>query len=145
VTYRSGGTGCLVLRLLTTVTTSVLPVATARLADEAAHRRPGEHERAAFSDVARHRSDPHRGGRRRPAQLDQYLWSELDREMALRAQATLFTTVDRFVGLSGFEEPRFLDRLRPGPAEDPDTGVVLSGGQWQRIAPLGPSCGTGAT
>ncbi|GGO78152.1 ABC transporter ATP-binding protein [Nonomuraea cavernae] len=45
-------------------------------------------------------------------QLGQYLQSEVDRRVGLRAQDELFAAVERFVGLGRFEEPAFLDRLR---------------------------------
>ncbi|GGV19929.1 multidrug ABC transporter permease [Kitasatospora herbaricolor] len=45
-------------------------------------------------------------------QLLQYLQAQLRRAVGLRAQLELHTAVDRFVGLSRLEDPRFLDRLR---------------------------------
>ncbi|MGW1106872.1 ABC transporter ATP-binding protein [Streptomyces sp. NPDC002540] len=42
----------------------------------------------------------------------EYLRSELDRSVGLRAQDRLFRAVERFVGLARFEDPAFLDRLR---------------------------------
>ncbi|GAA2454804.1 ABC transporter ATP-binding protein [Streptomyces macrosporus] len=42
----------------------------------------------------------------------QYLTGELDRRTGVITQERLFSTVDRFVGLARFEDPRFLDRLR---------------------------------
>src|SRR5690606_35214435 len=41
-----------------------------------------------------------------------FLRGEMDRRVGARAQQRLFTTVNRFVGLARFENPRFLDRLR---------------------------------
>ncbi|WP_279580240.1 ATP-binding cassette domain-containing protein [Fodinicola feengrottensis] len=45
-------------------------------------------------------------------QFGQYLRAELDRRAGLRAKDTLFAAVERFTGLSRFEDPEFLDRLR---------------------------------
>ncbi|MEU6114466.1 ABC transporter ATP-binding protein [Streptomyces sp. NPDC047117] len=42
----------------------------------------------------------------------EYLRTELDRSVGLRAQDQLFRAVERFVGLARFEDPAFLDRLR---------------------------------
>ncbi|MFJ1551422.1 ABC transporter ATP-binding protein [Streptomyces sp. NPDC088246] len=44
--------------------------------------------------------------------LIQYVGTELNRRVSLHTMSTLFTAVDTFVGLSRFEDPRFLDRLR---------------------------------
>ncbi|KAB2340903.1 ABC transporter ATP-binding protein [Actinomadura rudentiformis] len=44
--------------------------------------------------------------------LGEYLSTELDRRVSLSAQNELFTAVERFTGLSRFEEPTFHDRLR---------------------------------
>ena len=41
-----------------------------------------------------------------------YLRAEMDRRVGLRAQDTLFAAVERFVGLTRFEDPTFLDQLR---------------------------------
>lgn len=45
-------------------------------------------------------------------QAGQYLRVELDRAVALHASDRLYLAVDRFTGLSRFEDPVFLDRLR---------------------------------
>ncbi|MZE79792.1 ABC transporter ATP-binding protein [Streptomyces xinghaiensis] len=45
-------------------------------------------------------------------QLTQYLRAELDRRVGLVTQDRLFRAVEEFAGLSRFEDPRFLDRLR---------------------------------
>ncbi|MGW6914673.1 ABC transporter ATP-binding protein [Kitasatospora sp. NPDC054939] len=45
-------------------------------------------------------------------QCGEYLRTELDRAVGLRAQDRLFRAVERFVGLARFEDPAFLDRLR---------------------------------
>lgn len=45
-------------------------------------------------------------------QFGEYLRAELDRRASLRAKDTLFAAVERFAGLSRFEDPAFLDRLR---------------------------------
>ncbi|GAA2624699.1 ABC transporter ATP-binding protein [Actinomadura fulvescens] len=42
----------------------------------------------------------------------EYLGTELDRRVSLHAQNELFTAVERFSGLSRFEDPVFHDRLR---------------------------------
>ena len=42
----------------------------------------------------------------------EYLRTELDRSVGLRAQDQLFRAVERFVGLARFEDPAILDRLR---------------------------------
>ncbi|MFI0453954.1 ABC transporter ATP-binding protein [Actinomadura sp. 6N118] len=44
--------------------------------------------------------------------LGEYLSTELDRRVSLTAQNELFTAVERFTGLSRFEEPTFHDQLR---------------------------------
>lgn len=44
--------------------------------------------------------------------LVQYVYTEMERRVALLAQELLFTAVGEFVGLRRFEDPRFLDRLR---------------------------------
>ncbi|NUR85546.1 MAG: ABC transporter ATP-binding protein [Nonomuraea sp.] len=46
------------------------------------------------------------------AQAGQYLRAEVDRRVSLRAKDELFTAVCGFTGLSRFESPAFLDRLR---------------------------------
>jgi ATP-binding cassette, subfamily B, bacterial len=45
-------------------------------------------------------------------QVARYVRVELGRSVGLRSRDELFTAVDRFVGLSPFEEPAFADRLR---------------------------------
>jgi len=45
-------------------------------------------------------------------QLGQYVRAELDRRVGRRAKDELFAAVERFGGLSRFENPEFLDRLR---------------------------------
>jgi ATP-binding cassette subfamily B protein len=45
-------------------------------------------------------------------QFGQYLRGELDRRSGLRAKDTLFAAVERLSGLTRFEDPAFLDRLR---------------------------------
>ncbi|MET7304376.1 ABC transporter ATP-binding protein [Embleya sp. NPDC005575] len=45
-------------------------------------------------------------------QVTRYLRAGIDREVGMVAQDRLFTAVEGFVGLSRFEDPRFLDRLR---------------------------------
>ncbi|NUT53327.1 MAG: ABC transporter ATP-binding protein [Saccharothrix sp.] len=45
-------------------------------------------------------------------QVSKYLRGELERAVGLIAQDRLFESVEGFVGLSRFEDPRFLDRLR---------------------------------
>ncbi|NUW32371.1 ABC transporter ATP-binding protein [Nonomuraea sp. SMC257] len=46
------------------------------------------------------------------AHATQYLRGEVDRRAALRAKDELFAAVTRFTGLTRFESPAFLDRLR---------------------------------
>jgi ATP-binding cassette subfamily B protein len=45
-------------------------------------------------------------------QVTQYLRAEMERRVGLVTQDLMFTAVDGFVGLSPFEDPDFLDRLR---------------------------------
>ncbi|MEU9606530.1 ABC transporter ATP-binding protein [Streptomyces sp. NPDC048057] len=53
----------------------------------------------------------------------EYLRTELDRAVGLRAQDQLYRAVERFVGLARFEDPAFLDRLRL--AEQAGRGMPL--------------------
>ncbi|MEV0265424.1 hypothetical protein AB0I49_29370 [Streptomyces sp. NPDC050617] len=45
-------------------------------------------------------------------QLAQYVQAQAQRAAGLRAQDSLYRAVDALTGLSKFEDPRFLDRLR---------------------------------
>ncbi len=73
-------------------------------------------------------------------QILQYLRAQLDRRAGMLAQDRLFSSVDGFVGLSRFEDPRFLDRLRMAQQTvDVSLGDVVDGclGVGQAVLTIG--------
>ncbi|MCX5106878.1 ABC transporter ATP-binding protein [Streptomyces sp. NBC_00439] len=61
--------------------------------------------------------------------VSQYLHAELDRRTGVAAMDQLFGAVDRFVGITRFEDPRFLDELRLAQAASRSAPLqIVSGG-----------------
>ncbi|MEV4380148.1 ABC transporter ATP-binding protein [Streptosporangium sp. NPDC049644] len=92
-----------------TVATAAAPVATAWLTKVVLDGLTGENDRVMTAAIvlvsvgALTLAMPH---------ARRYLRAELGRSIALRTQDRLYTTVNGFTGLSRFEDPAFLDRLR---------------------------------
>ncbi|WP_327347396.1 ABC transporter ATP-binding protein [Streptomyces europaeiscabiei] len=61
--------------------------------------------------------------------IAQYLHAELDRRTGVAAMDQLFAAVDRFVGITRFEDPRFLDELRLAQVASRSAPIqIVSGG-----------------
>ncbi|MFJ1805760.1 MULTISPECIES: ABC transporter ATP-binding protein [unclassified Streptomyces] len=61
--------------------------------------------------------------------ISQYLHAELDRRTGVAAMDQLFAAVDRFVGITRFEDPRFLDELRLAQVASRSAPIqIVSGG-----------------